>query len=116
MATRRTHRERSPDVEEALTRLRRLVRSYGNVNETPTFGNPTFKVGRRAFAVLDCYRGVACLWLRIDPFERATLLAQKGWFAAPYDPRQQALCVDLAAIDWRRIRPLLRMSYWLASA
>jgi hypothetical protein len=111
-----TPRPASPAATEALPKLRRLALTFDRVDETLTFGNPTFNVGKRAFAVLDRYKGIDCLWLRVDRMERNSLLGQEGWFAAPYDPRKQALCVELAAIDWRRIRPLLRISYWLAAS
>jgi len=115
MATRKKQsRERSAAATEALERLRALMRALDHVENTVTFGNPTFKVKKRAFAVIDRYKGVDCLWLRIDPMERAGLLKQDGWFPSPYDPHKQALCVALPAIDWRKIRTLLRMSYWLA--
>ena len=105
----------SAPAEAALARLRRLVGGWDGLEERQSFGHPAFHVGARPFAVLDHYQDADCLWLRIPADERAQLLATPGWFAAPYDPRRTALCVRLDAIDWRRIRARVRISYALAA-
>jgi hypothetical protein len=74
-------------TETALAALRRICADLPDCGETLTFGNPTFKAAGRSFAVLDSYKGVACLWLRIDPGCRSEKLAEAGWFKAPYDRR-----------------------------
>jgi len=98
----------------ALTRLRAAVWSLEGAEESLSFGNPTFRVNRKAFAIIDRYHDRDCLWLRIETAERATLLQRRGWFASPYDPRQNALCCELDQLDWRSLGPLLRASYRLA--
>ncbi len=103
-------------ARSALGRLRRLCADWEGVEEARSFGHPAFRVGRATFAVLDRYRDRDCLWFKVPTEERAALLATPGWFAAPYDPRGTALCVELDAIDWRRVRTWLRSSYALASA
>jgi hypothetical protein len=104
----------SPNARAARERLRKLVAQFKDVTETLTFGHPTFQTHGKTFAVLDHYQGADCLWLRVDSMERPMLLKMPGWFAAPYDPRQSALCIRLDAIDWRRIKPHLRLSRLLA--
>ena len=108
---------RTLDAEElsALARLRRVAADLPGSREARSFGHPAFRVGGKAYAVLDRYAGTPCLWLKVDPMERRALLARPGWHAAPYDPRRAALCCRLDAIDWRRVRRLLRMSYALAN-
>jgi hypothetical protein len=101
---------------ESLERLRVLAARLPNTTETRTFGNPTFISAKKAFAVLDEYRATHCIWLRVGREARAGLLATPGWFASPYDPKKRALCVDLAAIDWRKFPKQLRASYELARA
>ncbi len=109
--------ERILDAAErrALARLRRLAAPLDGAVEVRSFGHPAFKAAGRLFAVLDRYRGEPCLWLRVDPLERTALIARRGWFAAPYDPRCAALCCRLEAIDWRRIGARVRDSYALAT-
>ncbi len=96
-------------------RLRDLCAGWEGIEEGLSFGHPTFRVGRTPFAVLDRYAGNDCLWLKVPPEARDALVATPGWFAAPYDPRRTALCVRLDAIDWRRIRAHVRVSYALAA-
>jgi hypothetical protein len=104
----------SPREVLALKRLRRIAATLPGSVETVTFGHPTFKVGSRSFAVLDRYDGHECLWLRADPLQRAKLLAMRGWFESPYDPRKTALCGRLGALNWRRVPPLVCKSHALA--
>lgn len=104
------------EAATALERLRRLCGDWDGVEESLSFGHPTLRVGGVPFAVLDRYGGSDCLWLKVPPEARSALRATPGWFAAPYDPRQTALCVRLEAIDWRRMRAHLRVSYALAAA
>ena len=111
----RKERALSESETLALERLRRLASSLGGVSATLSFGHPTFKVGGKAFAVLDRYAGEECLWVRVDPIERAELLASKGWRESPYDPRRTALICSLSAIDWRRIGRQVRTSHRLAA-
>jgi predicted DNA-binding protein (MmcQ/YjbR family) len=106
----------SAEAQAALARLRRMLAGWDGLEEAPSFGHPTFRVGGAPFAVLDRYHEHDCLWLKVASTERDALLAAPGWFPAPYDPRHTALCVRLESIDWRRIRPYLRISYALAAA
>ena len=99
----------------ALERLRRLAEPLAGVSETLSFGHPTFTIRGNAFAVLDRYSGEECLWVRVDPLERAGLLASAGWRESPYDPRRAALICSLTATDWRRIGRQFRTSYRLAA-
>jgi hypothetical protein len=105
------NRTPSPEAQAALQSLRTICRSLDEeVEETTSFGNPAFKCGRRVFAVLDRYDGADCLWLHVHFARREVLLGSPGWFPSPYDPMETALCCRLDAIDWRKIRPLVRES------
>jgi predicted DNA-binding protein (MmcQ/YjbR family) len=102
---------RDADWDEALSRLRALCGELPGVAETTAWGNPTFKVGRKAFAVLDAYQGASCVWLLCGAERRAALLAEPGFFPAPYDRAGAAVCRRAATIDWAAFAPLLRESY-----
>ena len=100
-----------PECEAALTWLRSECAGWPGVSETTSWGNPTFKASGRTFAVLDRYRGEYCLFVHIASDRREALLAEEGWFAAPYDKKKQSLCRRLDGVDWDAFRPILRASY-----
>ena len=110
----RTPRALSPHALAALDHLGALSADLGEVEEAVSYGNPALKTKGRPFAVLDCYKGVDCLWLRVAPDAREALLTRPGWFASPYDPLRKALCVDLRMIDWGSVKPLLDESWSLS--
>jgi len=109
-------RELTSSASAALKRVRTAAATLANVEESLSFGNPTFRINRKAFAVIDRYEGHDCLWLRVAAADREHLLNNRGWFPSPYDPRQTALCCGLNQFDWRRLRSFLRASYDLAVA
>lgn len=110
----RPPRSLSAAALDALNKMRSALAPFDDVQETVSFGNPTFKVGGKAFAVLDFYEGRDCLWMLVDAVERPERLSTRGWFPSPYDPKKTALCCWLDAVDWRRTKAFLRGSYQLA--
>jgi len=114
------NRTLSDEETQALSSLRGLCQAFADCEETLSYGNPAFKRagkrGSKAFAVLDRYKGHACLWVLIDPVLRDDQLAAPGWFASPYDPRQTALCCPLEKLDWSALGPVIEASYHLAQA
>lgn len=100
-----------PGYREALATLRAEVAAWPGVVETKSWGNPTFKANGRSFAVLDRYKGKYCIWVRCAGERRERLLAQPGYYTAPYDRRNTALCRLLDRLDWNEFRGVLRESY-----
>jgi len=111
----RAKRALADDVVEALPKVRQLCQKFADCEETTSYGNPTFKRGRKNFLVLDRYKGRSCLWLLVDPVNRDDQLTVEGWFASPYDPRETALCCDLAKLDWSSVGTLIDASYALSA-
>jgi predicted DNA-binding protein (MmcQ/YjbR family) len=101
-------------IQTALQALRGICANLPDAAEGLTFSNPTFKVAGKSFAVLDSYKGIDCLWLRIDPGRRSEMLAEPGWFKAPYDRREEALCWNLRNVDWAIATSLIGDSYRMA--
>lgn len=100
----------------ALAQLRLVCGELPGVVEAVAWGNPSFKAGGRAFAVLDAYQGASCVWLLCGPERREALLAEPGFFPAPYDRARAAVCRRAASIDWAAFAPLVRESYERAAA
>ena len=100
-----------PHYLEALERLRAACVGWPGVTETTSWGNPTFKANGRGFAVLDRYKGSSCIYVQCGGARREALLGREGWFAAPYDKKQQAACRVLDGLDWDEFLPVLKESY-----
>jgi hypothetical protein len=100
-----------PEFRDALAALRAITAEWPGVSETLSWGNPTFKANGKSFAVLDRYEGGYCVWLRCATERRQQLLGQDGYFAAPYDRRQSAICRRLDQLDWNDFETVLRESY-----
>ncbi len=104
-------RERDEHWAPALDELRAICGGLPGVVETVSFGNPTFKAGRKAFAVLDAYRGATCVWLACGAERRPALLEAEGFFPAPYDRAGAAVCRRVDTIDWAAFASLVREAY-----
>jgi len=103
------------EASVALTQLREICLSLPNVAESLTFGNPTFKVGRKVFTVLDRYKGEYCIWVLCGSALRKRLLLKDGaFFPAPYDKKQVAICRKLNGLNWSKFKPMILASYELA--
>lgn len=103
------------DAKAALVRLRKICLALPDVSESLTFGNPTFKAGKKAFAVLDRYKGEYCIWFRCAAPPRKQLLSDDAYFPAPYDRAGAALCCKLNGANWTKLKPLILASYEIAS-
>jgi predicted DNA-binding protein (MmcQ/YjbR family) len=104
----------SPEAQVLLPKLQKWITGLADIELTITFGNRTWKAGSKPFMVLDRYRDIDCLWLRVPDYRRLLLLATPGWFESPHDPKRQALRVGVDAIDDNRIPTLIHASYDLA--
>lgn len=97
--------------EAVLGKLRSLCLALPGTVETVTYGNPTFKANGKAYAVLDHYRGLACIWFRCAKSNRKDLLKDANFFPSPYDKAGHALCRAARDIDWRQLGGLIRLSF-----
>jgi hypothetical protein len=104
-------RERDEHWAPALEALRAICSLLPGVIETVSFGNPTFKAGRKTFTVLDAYQGSTCVWLACGAERRAALLEQEGFFPSPYDRAGTAVCCSAGGIDWSDFAGLVREAY-----
>ena len=102
-------------AEEILVWLRALTAGWLGVEEGTSHDNPCFRVGKSPFAVVDHYQGEDCLFLKIEPAQRAAVLAKPGWFPAPYDPNERGACRRLQDFDLTEAEPLVLTSYRLAA-
>src|SRR5437667_11742084 len=71
-------------VDSALKKLRAACRGLPEANEVAPWGNPTFRAGKKAFAVLEEWAGDLCLALKIGLDRRDELLCDSRFCETPY--------------------------------
>ncbi len=101
------------DADPLLARLRPLALAFPESAEVEAWGRPTFRAGRKIFAVY----GVTehhphALVVKPDPDERPALAGDPRFYAPPYFGPGGWLALDLTAdADWSEVRELLDSSY-----
>ena len=63
-----------------LRELRRLAAALPETTETAGWGHPTFKAGKKTFAVVDHYQGADCLCVQAARAERGRRLRDPRFF------------------------------------
>lgn len=101
----------------------RLVRGVRDIcsrlpeaEETTTFGNPTWKVGKKTFAVVEEYRDGPVLSFKAHAEERLALLEDDRFSVARYTGRYGWLVLQTRpGVDWDEVEELVTTSYQLAA-
>lgn len=97
-------------------RLRGMCARLPGAEESTSFGHPAFRVGKKTFAVLDEYHGVACLCFKVAPGLQRMLVEDARYFAAPYGAKHGWTCVRVdARTPWRDAAALVRESWRLCA-
>ncbi len=95
-----------------VARLRAICLELPETDEVATFGNPTFRAGKKTFAVLEAYRGGLTLALKAAPFDHDALLHDPRFFATPYVGQHGWVSLRMSgAIDWGEVEDLVVASY-----
>ncbi len=106
--------------EETLGRLRQLAKTLPETSELITHGNPTFKAGKKTFAVIerhqhsveDRYLDVPALSFKVEREFQQLLCQDDNYFVAPYVGRHGWTCVVLESVkEWDEIEDLVMESY-----
>jgi predicted DNA-binding protein (MmcQ/YjbR family) len=109
---------RVPSTKTILEKLRKTCLQMPGASETVTFGHPTFQVAGKTFAVLEEYKGVLGIALKVGKLMQGVFLKDPRFFMTPYAGKHGwvTLRVYAAPLDWEEIRELLEASYQLVSA
>lgn len=99
----------------ALERVRAICLGLPGAVETTSFGHPTWKARKKAFAVFEKYRGDWSLALKADPGEqRALIETDARFYRTPYVGQHGWVSFKLQGrIPWRRLQGLLLEAYRL---
>ena len=103
----------------ALTRLRRLCLRFPEAHEVEAWGEPTFRVRNKLFAMYASASnhhgaGSQAVWCKAPPGDQELMvrMAPKRFFVPPYVGPSGWVGVRLnAATDWRELRDLIEESY-----
>jgi predicted DNA-binding protein (MmcQ/YjbR family) len=103
-----------PKVDPVLTRLRKICLSLPDTEETPTWGQPHFRVCGKIFVGFGEHKKRTAITLKL-PMALADMVIDEPHFSrAPYVGQHGWISLDVAgATDWRRIRSMVLESYGL---
>jgi predicted DNA-binding protein (MmcQ/YjbR family) len=92
--------------------LREICSALPEVQEVETWGHPTFKVGKKSFAVFEEYKGHLCICFKTTLSLQQLLIKDPRFFKTPYSGHQGwvSLIADTMP-NWAEVRQLVRGSY-----
>ena len=102
------------DDDPYLADVRRVCRALPETAEVEAWGRPTFRAGKRMFAVFEGNDDHPyALVLKPDPAEREALLADPRFYVPPYHGPYGWVALDLTAaeVDWVEVAELAETSY-----
>ncbi len=98
--------------EEVLKKLREICLKLPEATEGLSWGHPTFKAGKKAFAVLDEYNRTLCVAFKANPSAKEALLEDPRFFRAPYADSQGWVCLKAdEGLDWKEVKIFILHSY-----
>jgi predicted DNA-binding protein (MmcQ/YjbR family) len=109
-----THPRTYSEDDPFLADIRRLALALPETVEIEAWGRPTFRAGKKMFAVFTHHEGHGhSLTFKPDADERPALLADARIYSPPYMGPSGWLALDLAAapVEWAEIAELLETSY-----
>jgi predicted DNA-binding protein (MmcQ/YjbR family) len=102
------------DDDPLLAELREVCLAFPEAVEVEAWGRPTFRAGKRIFAVFsgDDHHQHALVF-KPEPEERPALLGDARFYTPPYFGASGWLALDLTAapLDWREVGELVECSY-----
>lgn len=103
-----------PSLEKYLKRLRPLCLRHAESDEKLMFGNPTFRVKSRMFAVVGIEKGAPCLVVKVGHQAMGLFLEDPRYFRAPYLGQHGWVALRLnTKLNWEEIGELVDGSYQL---
>ena len=101
------------DEGAALEKVRSLCLGLDGVTETTSYGHPTWKARRKAFAVFEKYRGDWSLALKAEPDQqRALIEGDARFYRTPYIGQRGWVSFKLQGrTSWRLLHGLLREAH-----
>ena len=101
------------DADPRLVRLRQIAGRFPESSEVEAWGRPTFRAGKKLFAVYGDHVRPHSVVFKPDPQERPALLGEPRFTVPPYFGPAGWLALDLDGpdVDWDEVHELLDSSY-----
>lgn len=99
------------DDHPVLRKLRALTESLPEGCEVEAWGHPTFRAGKKMFAVFGSHEGEPSMSVKQTLPEQQVLLEEPGFYAPPYVAKQGWIGIYVERVPWRRIEALLLVGY-----
>src|ERR1700681_4978790 len=102
------------DEKTILEKLREICLALPKSSETTTFGHPTFQVGTKTFTVLETYKGVLSICVKVGKKMQPVFLEDSRFYRTPYVGQHGWGSLRATTkLDWDEIGELVRGSYEL---
>jgi predicted DNA-binding protein (MmcQ/YjbR family) len=99
----------------ALKKMRAICLALPDTKETPTWGEPHFRVGEKIFAGLGEKKGVVTIGFKLELDHADAMVRRPGFARAPYVGHKGWVSMDVTgATDWDEARALIEQSYRLS--
>ena len=103
-------------MQRILAGLRRISLALPEAEETTSFGHPTFKVGKKTFAVLEEYKGELAICFKATMSDQSLLTLDPQFYVAPYIGKHGWTSMRSGGpLDWEAIEDFVRESYRLVA-
>jgi predicted DNA-binding protein (MmcQ/YjbR family) len=100
--------------DAALKRMRAICLSLPDTKETPTWGQPHFRVGNKIFSGLGEEKGVLTVGVKLEMDHADAMVRRPGFSRAPYVGHKGWVSIDVEKVrDWGEIEALVHESYRL---
>jgi predicted DNA-binding protein (MmcQ/YjbR family) len=99
---------------QVLEKMRLVCLDFPETNEHKAWGHPNFRAGKKTFAVLETYKGVLSIAMKVGTTKQRQLLRDGRFYETPYVGKQGwiSLKVDTSTLKrWREVNDLLLSSY-----
>ena len=98
----------------ALRKMRAICLALPDTKETPTWGEPHFRVGEKIFAGLGEKKGLLSIGFKLELDHADAMVRRPGFARAPYVGHKGWVSMDVTdATDWDEARALIQQSYRL---
>ena len=95
-----------------VNKLRDVCAAFPETDECLSFGHPTWKAGKKTFAVFEEYRGRKSVVINVGIDAQELLLHDKCFYLTPYIGKKGWISLDVGMrADWNEITDLITRSY-----